>query len=320
MRQLQLFTSAQLATMRDRRASRNYSAEAEEFRREHERRRSWGLARRHAERLSRLDRGTSGPPSERGTGAVRRWSAAPVRPSWLASASAVADEHVAAGEEVAGAAEFERVESVGPSELAAPTAPAVRVELDDPGPCSNPGPGLRPAPGLGPDPDPDSGRDRGPGSGSRPDSGPGPGSGRDSCRGPGSGRGPGPGAGPGRDSGPGRHPYPGPGPAPDPGADPASPVGPGGRDPGPPMPIESAVPVGPVGPAYVHAVVAAVLSVRIRIGMPGKCLLDSERGVDRLGRHCAAGSRAPPARLPKRLRLGCCFRGYFRFDSANCRP
>ena len=71
MRQLQLFTSADLAKMRDRTARRNYSPEAEEFRRVHKKDRDWGLARRHAEKLSRLraaaaDRakhaaGTTGP-------------------------------------------------------------------------------------------------------------------------------------------------------------------------------------------------------------------------------------------------------------------
>jgi hypothetical protein len=54
MRQLQLFTTADLAKMRDRTASRNYSPERDEFRRDHERHRSWGLARRHADRLRRV--------------------------------------------------------------------------------------------------------------------------------------------------------------------------------------------------------------------------------------------------------------------------
>ena len=39
--------------MRDRTASRSYSPEAEEFRRIHEKRRAWGLQRRHAEKLRR---------------------------------------------------------------------------------------------------------------------------------------------------------------------------------------------------------------------------------------------------------------------------
>ena len=51
MRQLQLFTTAQLATMRDTTRLRNYSAEAEEFRREHQRHRVWGMAQRHARKL-----------------------------------------------------------------------------------------------------------------------------------------------------------------------------------------------------------------------------------------------------------------------------
>ena len=61
MRQLQLFTTAELARMRDRTRSRNYSPERDEFRRAHERRRAWGLARRHAEKLRRL-RDRSGDP------------------------------------------------------------------------------------------------------------------------------------------------------------------------------------------------------------------------------------------------------------------
>jgi hypothetical protein len=59
MRQLQLFTSAELAGMRDRTAARNYSPEGEEFRREHERHRAWGLIQRHNERLRRLRRNSS---------------------------------------------------------------------------------------------------------------------------------------------------------------------------------------------------------------------------------------------------------------------
>ena len=53
-RQIELFTRAQLAGMRDRTRRRNYSAEAEEFRREHQRHREWGLRQRHARKLSRL--------------------------------------------------------------------------------------------------------------------------------------------------------------------------------------------------------------------------------------------------------------------------
>jgi hypothetical protein len=53
MRQLELFTVAELAEMRDRTRSRRYSPANEQFRREHARRRSWGLARRHAEKLRR---------------------------------------------------------------------------------------------------------------------------------------------------------------------------------------------------------------------------------------------------------------------------
>jgi hypothetical protein len=63
MRQLQLFTPAELAGMRDRTASRNYSPEGEEFRREHARHRAWGLIQRHNERLRRLRVGSSASPT-----------------------------------------------------------------------------------------------------------------------------------------------------------------------------------------------------------------------------------------------------------------
>lgn len=53
MRQLQLFTTTELAAMRDRTASRSYSPAGEAFRREHARHRAWGLSHRHAERLRR---------------------------------------------------------------------------------------------------------------------------------------------------------------------------------------------------------------------------------------------------------------------------
>jgi hypothetical protein len=59
VRQLQFFTTSQLAVMRDRTASRNYSPAAEEFRHEHKRHRDYGLVRRHAERLRRNRSGAS---------------------------------------------------------------------------------------------------------------------------------------------------------------------------------------------------------------------------------------------------------------------
>ena len=54
MGQIGLFTRAEVAAMRDRSRRRNYSVEAEEFRRDHERRREWGVAQRHARKLTRL--------------------------------------------------------------------------------------------------------------------------------------------------------------------------------------------------------------------------------------------------------------------------
>src|SRR6185436_16543307 len=51
--QLQFFTRPATAAMRDRTKARNHSPAKEEFRREHARRRRWGLARRHAQKLCR---------------------------------------------------------------------------------------------------------------------------------------------------------------------------------------------------------------------------------------------------------------------------
>ncbi|MBM2613950.1 hypothetical protein JIG36_00075 [Actinoplanes sp. LDG1-06] len=67
MRQLQLFTSSELAKMRDRTKRRNYSEAGEEFRREHERHRAWGLAQRHAARLRYLRNLDRDRPSDRPT-------------------------------------------------------------------------------------------------------------------------------------------------------------------------------------------------------------------------------------------------------------
>ncbi|MFB9696369.1 hypothetical protein ACFFRK_25225, partial [Amorphoplanes digitatis] len=53
-RQLQFFSRGELAAMRDRTASRNYSPERDQFRRDHERHRTWGLTQRHARRLRQL--------------------------------------------------------------------------------------------------------------------------------------------------------------------------------------------------------------------------------------------------------------------------
>ncbi|MCW2143603.1 hypothetical protein BXY51_008200 [Actinoplanes cyaneus] len=57
--QMSLFSRAEVAGMRDRTLARNYSAEREEFRREHERHRAWGLRQRHARKLVRAGWGAS---------------------------------------------------------------------------------------------------------------------------------------------------------------------------------------------------------------------------------------------------------------------
>ena len=51
--QLQLFSRPVTAALRDRTRARNYSAEKEEFRRDHARDRKWGLKQRHALKLCR---------------------------------------------------------------------------------------------------------------------------------------------------------------------------------------------------------------------------------------------------------------------------
>lgn len=63
VRQLQLFTPAELDTMRDRSALRNYSPERDEFRRQHERRRAWGLIQRRGQRLRHLRNSSRAPGS-----------------------------------------------------------------------------------------------------------------------------------------------------------------------------------------------------------------------------------------------------------------
>jgi hypothetical protein len=92
MGQLQLFTRAELAGMRDRTRARNYSVDRDEFRREHEHRRSWGLQRRNAERLRHVRERQAGcwPADLRmvwdavdgsGTGSPDPSAAGPVPPS-----------------------------------------------------------------------------------------------------------------------------------------------------------------------------------------------------------------------------------------------
>jgi hypothetical protein len=89
-----LFDSAQLAVMRDPTARRNYSAEAEQFRREHERHRAWGLKRRYAEKARRAAGGHNGS---------RKRSVTAQDPSpWPASAPAAMQSPASPGRAPAG--------------------------------------------------------------------------------------------------------------------------------------------------------------------------------------------------------------------------
>ena len=68
MPQLEFFSRSQLASWRDRTASRNYSAERDQFRRDHARHREWGLRQRHGRRSMYLRiYGDIAPPFDRDT-------------------------------------------------------------------------------------------------------------------------------------------------------------------------------------------------------------------------------------------------------------
>ncbi|MCW2141531.1 hypothetical protein BXY51_006115 [Actinoplanes cyaneus] len=96
--QMSLFSRGELAGMRDRTLARNYSAEAEKFRRDHERHRAWGLRQRHARKLVRAGWGasaawaavTAGEDQPRQSAPVIAAPSQPARPAASASAPAAA--------------------------------------------------------------------------------------------------------------------------------------------------------------------------------------------------------------------------------------
>jgi len=113
VRQLSLFDRATTTAMRDRTKSRNYSAERDEFRRDHERRRYWGLKRRHAEKLRQIhgdrpppttpppttppandDQPRPTPPPPAGPAPAAATTPPPVSPDPTAPASRPASPHV----------------------------------------------------------------------------------------------------------------------------------------------------------------------------------------------------------------------------------
>ena len=68
MAQLEFFSRSQLSSWRDRTASRNYSPDRDQFRREHQRHREWGLRQRHGRRAMYLRiHGDIAPPADRDT-------------------------------------------------------------------------------------------------------------------------------------------------------------------------------------------------------------------------------------------------------------
>jgi hypothetical protein len=112
MRQLELFTRAQLATMRDRTRRRNYSAAAEGFRDTHQRHRAWGLTQRHNRKLSRLYGTTANASAELRRRADELTSpSAPTRTAEPTAFEPTASEPVAPGQVVAKATGSEPVGS-----------------------------------------------------------------------------------------------------------------------------------------------------------------------------------------------------------------
>lgn len=152
MRQLSLFSRSEISGMRDRTASRNYSAARDEFRREHERHREWGLKRRHAERLRQIrERAAASPaPDARpagGTGLVEN----------------VGSGHAASLVEDAGSRQAASlVEDAGSGETASPaeginsgrnTSPGQDIDAEqniDPARSAGPAQDIAPAQSTGP--------------------------------------------------------------------------------------------------------------------------------------------------------------------------
>ncbi|MBW6439233.1 hypothetical protein KZ829_36475 [Actinoplanes hulinensis] len=85
MRQGSLFSRAHIAEMRNPAKARNHSPEREEFRRAQQRRRVFGLERRHAEKLRRLRRDVAAAPAPTNPG----HPAAPAVPAVPSAAPAV---------------------------------------------------------------------------------------------------------------------------------------------------------------------------------------------------------------------------------------
>ncbi|SDT46130.1 hypothetical protein SAMN04489716_3906 [Actinoplanes derwentensis] len=126
-----------VAGMRDRTKSRNYSPERDEFRRDHERRRAWGLQRRHAEKLRQIRERDSMPLSRED----REWLASLTPRTPPASEPPQNPPATAPPPPPA-----------SPEPEPAPLEPGPAPE---PGPEAEPGPGpepLEPGPGPGPAP------------------------------------------------------------------------------------------------------------------------------------------------------------------------
>ncbi|HTJ35288.1 MAG TPA: hypothetical protein VL738_18845 [Dactylosporangium sp.] len=126
MRQLQLFTSSELAAMRDRTRSRRYSPAGEEFRREHARQRAWGLARRHAEKLRRLR--AAAPADDRPAGSAPEPVPSPPPPAIAAEQAEPLATDASSGESGPDEGDVEPQQAQGSDRpvRAAPRRPAVR--------------------------------------------------------------------------------------------------------------------------------------------------------------------------------------------------
>ena len=140
MPQLEFFTRSQLASWRDRTASRNYSAERDEFRREHERHRKWGLRQRHGRRLMHVRiHGDIAPPADRTSTCPAAEPAAPTSKPTGTERPPVQTSSVPRGWQFACAHDGQG-RKVHPADEAAPavtTAPAKQAAASDQAPPSD---------------------------------------------------------------------------------------------------------------------------------------------------------------------------------------
>jgi hypothetical protein len=124
---MSLFGRAEIATMRDRTAARNYSPEGDAFRREHQRHRARGLRQRHAAKLRHAQRDRAAPvtaPASR-TDPTRPTAPAPARKAAQVPAPQAASPRATPARAAGGEAAAPRAAAAqAPAPPAAPQTPA----------------------------------------------------------------------------------------------------------------------------------------------------------------------------------------------------